>query len=399
MQFKEYKTDTNTDGSVNIRGLEIFKLCKRGAKTFDEKWFKKALNYHAAEKVDEYLPPAFIGHEETEGKETEVVGFLDNLKLNDNVVNADVLKVPAAMFKKMKERKFPNRSVELVKTTGQIAGLAFLGKTRPFHKLPIMEFRDQELETDVVDFDESVFGTDHSSGSWNDKLFERIEKTFSKVLTDMFFSKKMDVLKNEQKFEDDMTPEQIEKMKADITAELTTKFQADEKERFDTMYVDRFKKETGHTPDNFQEENKKAQKDRFNESKKSVLDKAAKLNIAPAIIDGYIAPLIDAFAEDGETTMKFADKDEGSIFQLMDKFAESLAKRVEDNTLIVDMDERARGGEDDGNPNFKGEKVSYLNMSGSDRVELDRKVAKFMKDNKIETFEEALDQYLEENNL
>ena len=152
MQFKQYQTDANTDGSINIRGLEIFKLCTRNGKTYDDKWFKRIQKYHEAEKIDGYLPSAVIGHEAIEGIEPESIGLMDNLKLQGKLVYADVLKVPAEAFKKMQERRFPNRSVELHPKTGQLLALSFLGKTRPFHKLPVMEFYAGEVEPESIEF-------------------------------------------------------------------------------------------------------------------------------------------------------------------------------------------------------------------------------------------------------
>ena len=78
MKFKEYKTDANDDGSVNIRDLEIFRLCERDGEVYDEDWFNNVmLKLFNQEKEQGYFPPAVIGHEEPEGVEPESIGLLD----------------------------------------------------------------------------------------------------------------------------------------------------------------------------------------------------------------------------------------------------------------------------------------------------------------------------------
>ena len=377
MNFKEYETDKNADGSINIRGLEIFKLCKRDGKDYDETWFQKALNLFASEKKEEYLPPAFVGHEETEGKETEAIGFLDNLKLIGKTVVADIVKVPQAVFDSFKMRKFPNRSVEILTNTGQIAGLAFLGKTRPFHKMPLMEFRDKEEETDQI-----IFQDDDSSVV--DQIKSAILEAFG-------------IVKNKFNEESEMTTEEKQKLVADITADVTKQFEEKQDEHFNKMFAEKFEEKTGVSPEKFDEQREEQAKKVFADSKKSAVESFK--SIAPAIVNGYIEPLIDMFQDDSSKTVKFAEGEaEGNIFELFEAFAKSIVKHASDNTLVVDLEEHVRENKDDENPNFDA-KSSYLAMSSDDRVALDQKVTKYMADNKIESYDDALVAYMNEKKM
>ena len=382
MKFKEYNTDENGDGSVNIRALEIFRLCKREDKEYNESWFKKALKYFEAEKMDEYMPPAFIGHEEIPGKETEAIGFLDNLKLIGETVYADILKVPAEIFKKLKERSFPNRSVELHPKTGQIMGLAFLGKTRPYHKLPLMEFRDEEIDVEHIDFEGDDLFADVADGAKKDHL--------KKAMAGLIEAIKSTVEKFKEN--DEMTPEELTKMKEDLKTELQADFDA----KFEEKYKTRFKEEFGADPETFKNDQEKLLIEKFKEKKDSIIKKLKGLKLAPAVVDGFMAPLIEAFSGLESEPITFAEKEEGNIFDVMEKFGESLVKRAENGTLLVDFDEHAGNGTDEGNPNFKQSEIDVTDMTKEEAAALDKKIREFQEKNKIETYEEAVEKYYEQ---
>lgn len=374
MNFREYNTDKNADGSVNIRGLEIFKLCKRDGVDYDEKWFGKAQELFSAEKQNEYLPPAFIGHDVSDGKETEAIGFLDNLKLVGKTVIADIVKVPETIFNGFRERKFPNRSVEILSNTGQIAGLAFLGKTRPFHKMPLMEFREKEEETIQLIFEEE--------GSLFDNIKSAVLEAFG-------------MAKHKFNEETEMTTEEKTKLAAELKADLMAEFKEGEQDRFKKMFADEFEKKTGVTPEKFDQNREEQAKKVFAEKKKNVGELACKAGLAPAVVNGYIEPIMNMFEGDYGKTIKFAEGEaDGDIFEVLSKFCESVAKRAQDGTLLVDFKERSKAPGGEGNPNFDF-KSEYLAMNAGERVALDMKVTKFMQDNKIASYDEALVKFLE----
>lgn len=416
-QFREYKTDSNSDGSINIRDLEIFKLTKRGNKNYDQNWFKKAQKYFEAEKIDEYLPPAFVGHGEIPGKETEAIGFLDNLKLKDQIVYADILKVSTSVFKLFKDRKYPNRSVELHPKTGQIMGLAFLGKTRPFHKLPLMEFRDEEIETEVVDFQENELIENalninaikeemelEKNISMLEKLWWKLQDIVRAIKRDPEIKSKkstakkalqegLDIIKSEvKKFEEfeDMTPEELNKLKEDIKKDIQIEFE----QKFDERYIAKFKEDFGTDPENYKKNLDEKEKQQFSEKKKTVLTAAKdKYHLAPAIVDGYLEPIIDAIAGHENETIKFAEKEQGTIFDLMGKFTESLSKRFQENTLFADLDEYTRFGGDDGNPNFNRRAGSFVNASEEELIKFDQEIEKYAEKHNI-SYDKAAEKVL-----
>ena len=128
-------------------------------------------------------------------------------------------------------------------------------------------------------------------------------------------------------------------------------------------------------------------------SKKRTCSKKIKKILAPAVVDGYFSPMIDAFSEIEMDTIKFADKETGTIFDLLGKFSEELVKRVAEKTLVVDFSEHAKFSGDEGNPNFDTGKIDLTNLSEEDAKKLHKAILKFQEDNKIKSYDEAAERY------
>lgn len=89
-----------------------------------------------------YLPRVHVAHHE-EGSVTNNVGagFVDNLRVQNGILFADLVKVPANVIDDIEQGKYPYRSVEFVGDMPEvrIIGLALLESREPYHKLPIMD--------------------------------------------------------------------------------------------------------------------------------------------------------------------------------------------------------------------------------------------------------------------
>lgn len=368
MDFKEYQTDTNPDGSTNIRRLEIFRLCKRDKTDYDQNWFQRMHELFQKEKAQGFLPSAVIGHEAEPGKEPESVGMIDNLALEGDLVYADVLKIPPADFGKLKDRRFPNRSVELHPETGQLMALSFLGKTRPFHKLPVMEFKGEQVAPVSV-----IFETDDER-QW-----------------DKFFLKLKESLGLKPNKDGKMTPQEIEVLKEQIKSDLTTQF----KEGFDAEYAKKFKDEFGQTPDEFKAAQASQAKALFAEKVKVFAEKIkTTYHLAPALVDGFLKPLAETFGAD-EKPIAFAEAQTGPMLVLLEKFAEAIRGAVASKTAIVDFSQTAAGTQA-GNPNFTNSNATLdiKFMSEDENKALHEKILRYQEANKIATYEEAAMKYV-----
>jgi hypothetical protein len=84
-----------------------------------------------------------IGHN-VKGQEKEAVGFLDNLKYDNQMLYADMTRVPAPVKEKICYNGYPSRSVEILPKSKRILAMALLGGTAPHFALPQMVYENQE---------------------------------------------------------------------------------------------------------------------------------------------------------------------------------------------------------------------------------------------------------------
>lgn len=148
-----YKAVLEKDGTYTIHDVEIFlpyadeKIDPPVMNADDLNLF--VINHEnqkaqAAKKFGankKYLPRVHISHHEDGGTENnEGAGFLDNLRVNNEILYADLVKVPAEVVDAIGKGKYPYRSVEFVGDMPdvRIIGLALLESREPYHKLPML---------------------------------------------------------------------------------------------------------------------------------------------------------------------------------------------------------------------------------------------------------------------
>lgn len=374
MQFREYKYIKNVDGTYTILDVPVFELGKHRGEDYDDKWAKEALVNFQALKEKGWLPRVIIGHS-NEKEEKPAIGFWDNLQLKGKTFHTDMTRLAEKTFNEIRERKWPGRSVEVNARKKKFTALALLGGSEPYFQFEPLEVKFQSDPDGIwIDFSES-------------NSEDIVQKLYSKIV-ELFKS-------NNSNGEDKMAEIDVKQLTADITAQVTANLQKDFDEKFDSKYNERFKQDTGYeSPVKFKESRAAEITAKFQEKKKSALEKMTAKGLAPALINEYIDPIIEAFAGDELETIKFCEGEKsGTIIELMEKFAESLVKRAENNTITVDYSERARFGEgDEDNPNFK---ESEMNVISTDREKLHKKILAFQEKHKIESYEEAADRFME----
>lgn len=359
-QFKQYVTDTNEDNSVNIRKVEIFKLGKHKGFNYDEEWAKKAIDNFNTEKEGDYFPSVIIGH--NNGKEEKPAkGFMDNLALDGDIILSDIIKVPEETFGQLKDREYPNRSVEVNPEKFKFTALALLGGTTPHHKLPVMEF-GADPDGVVINFEEEE--TNLKAAIETEKKLRGIRDIWWKVQE--FIDK---VMFDKEKTENDKKTEikslidqgvellgeeaknfQSNKQGDKIMPETKTFTEEDIKNAKDTAYVEKFKEEFGVTPDEYRQK----QKAEASEAKDARIEAFAaglkNRNIAPAIIDDMIVPALKELPMDGNKSVQFKEDDKQTEIDVMTAFErifDKLFELDEKGSLVVDFSEKAEtsGGE------------------------------------------------------
>jgi hypothetical protein len=217
--LKKYNTTTNADGSVNIHGLDVFKLGTHKGHTFDDQWFSKALEMFHQEKEQGFSPAAVIGHKEDDRVETPSIGQLDNLTLNQGVVYTDVLNIPADEFGELRKRKYPNRSLEINPDNLQIQALSFLGKTRPYHKLPSLNFAEGDMQLRFsATQSESPIVIEYSEDSTIDNLMKKVDALYNKIFPDNHLDNKDTIMDFKEKH--GMTAEEMLEQNQKLNAEV-----------------------------------------------------------------------------------------------------------------------------------------------------------------------------------
>lgn len=428
-QFKQYQYDTNSDGSVNIRNVEIFIPGRHKGYDYNEEWWQKTINNFQSQKGGGYLPSVIIGH--NDGKEEKPAkGFLDNLSMDFGFIKADIVKVPVNIFNDIKDRAYPHRSVEVNPDNNKLNALALLGGTTPHFKLPIMEFGTDE-DSVIIDFAakktttiqtlifaKSKFENKDDAKKWakehkfkngdvdetedsfrlrqidpdqfDPKSFRTID--IDKGIKAVIGKKKSEFeegnLETEMNIEDNVSAlrrifdammnkiwdifynrdlsadEKKENIKktasegASLLANKTNEFKEDNdmswkkeftdeglNQKVNESYKEKFKDDFGMDPEEF----KQKQKDEAENAKKSKIKAFAdklkeERNIAAAIIDERIVPLLEALPEEGTVIFKDNGKDitQGFISAFQSLFDE-LFKLNEEGKLIVDFSEKAKG--------------------------------------------------------
>ena len=394
---KRYQTDKNADGTVNVRGVEAFKLCDRGGKHYRQDWYQRAKSAFDAEKSQGHLPALAIGHKESPTAEQPRIGDLDNLRISGDTVLVDLVNIPAADFEaSVKSRKYPARSVELHPRTGKIQALSLLGKTPPFHKMPLLAFAEgddaetlyfEEKDGGLVPADLGLDGELSLLGQLVQRVKSWVVPADKKGLVKTALSNGLSAFQEEiNKFseEEKMTDQEkaalFAEFKKDMQAEMDKSFE----EKFAAKYAEKFEEDFGQKPEEFKLSQEAARKAGFT-TKVTAFAEEAKKVIAPAIVDGHMLPLVEALGQPEEpVAITFAEKETGDPMALLAGMVGAIKEAANTGSLLVNFDETSKKGGDDENSNFQ-------NVDGE--AELVKKVEKFQAKEGIETFEEAFDLY------
>lgn len=413
MNFKEFKTEKNEDGSYNVLSVPIFELGSHKGEKYDDDWFQKTKELHEKQEKADYMPGVIIGH--NDGKEEKpVIGFLKNLQLKGKTVLADIVKIAETAFNDIKDRKYPHRSVEIWKGKPGITALALLGGTPPYFKLPILEVAFQEQfhqdgEHDILNFelvgqelqwDTTILEQAKSEeklsflrriwGIVSDRMWQilhsgkdvkDIQEKVGEVLNEgtEAINKEMGkskVIKNEEEPMDpkvNFTEEQLEQAKKDAAREAETKFRED------------FKTKHGNYPEDLVQQQKdnaiKARKDgikAFCEKLKTTVRDGRVL--APAVVDDIIQPFLN-----GGDTIKFQDKDRSgdeAAQYVIDKIIEFAAE----DKLFVEMQETVQHGD---NTEIKTQFDDDPSVAPENLI-LHKKAMKYMEDHPGTSYEIAV---------
>jgi hypothetical protein len=315
MHFKQYQTSTNDDGSINVHDVEIFKLGKHKGFDYSYSWAQQLLNNHRELEQTGYLPSVIIGHNDG-FEEKPARGFLQNIRLEGDVLKADITKIPEAVFQSLKNREYPHRSVEVNPEDARITALALLGGTPPYHKLPIMEFSGKE-GCEIIEFNESP-----AQG-----VLAEIRQMFAE-----FF----------------------ERFKPAQAAEnATTETKEEDKGMSEVNFAEEFAAKHGITPEEavkqLQQFKEQAARQAAEARKQRIAAFAEQLktaeHVAPAVVDEIIKPFMEAFPADA--SVKFDDKEFAGP-EAVEALLKAVFAAAKENKLFVDFEEKTRHADSTG---------------------------------------------------
>ena len=144
----DFKPEQQPDGKWAIRGVPIFECHTSTDPNYcskvDPAWMYKCVEDQQALKAKGFLPRLFIGHTDDSGHEKPIIGNLDNYRFDpvDKWLYADYVDIEESDLPMLK--RYPGRSVEASKVTPAIRGVALLGATSPYFKLPDVKFAEGE---------------------------------------------------------------------------------------------------------------------------------------------------------------------------------------------------------------------------------------------------------------
>lgn len=148
--MKRFKSVYNKDGTWTIYDVDIFCELKRtfqnegSPKTyhFTKEWLATAVQKALSRYQDGYLPTLHIGHNNDDEKEAEVVGFFLPKAVKPKIYRGQQVwaifsdwVIPDSVYQKIKNLKFPYRSVEINDyDSGEISSCALLQSKPPWVK-------------------------------------------------------------------------------------------------------------------------------------------------------------------------------------------------------------------------------------------------------------------------
>jgi hypothetical protein len=416
-QFKQYETSKNEDGSYNIHGLEIFKLGRHRGFDYDEAWATNtAIPVFESEKESGHLNAVIIGHNNGQ-EEKAAEGFMDNMKLEGDVIKVDLTKVPEERFGDLQKRKYPYRSVEVDPVKHHITALALLGGTRPYHKLPMMEFaelpgEDKEIINRVNDdkyliFEEEESGDLRSAIETDEKL-QAVRNIWWKVMD------WVDKILFDKDLNEGVKNKEIKKVLGDgaqLINEKVNEFKEDKNMTFSEEqkkavldeHNAKFKEEHGMTPEELAAENARFKEAQKTEQENGLKNRIAKFcenlkaekgtRVAPVVIDAYIMPFMESLRQvQGQTMIKFKEGDEEKESDLLAFFEKTIDKIVdmaEKGELQVPYEELAEGVEYNNIGEVNDDKLDELATKKAHQLVADGKYKDFNEAYQVAAFEFA----------
>lgn len=308
-----YQYTQAEDGTYTVNDVEIFELGKHRGFEFDDSWAQRAINWFQRMKTERsWLPPIIIGHnpDDPDAPEKPSVGTFDNLRHVGKMLVADMVGLGEDVFNDLRQRKYQNRSVEVHDKSAMITALALLGGTEPYHKLPLLQFGNEQGEW-------VTFGVPDEPKDENAMSEKEIMPIPGETLVPGVTQESLDALRAEltEKFQSDI---EAANTRADAAEEAATTFERGIKEERRLERVARLNADLRET-----------------------------YSIAPAVID-HPATLrvIDMLSRD-EEVVKFKDGDKEGAVSGVD-VVRVLFHAISEHrdTLFVDRSER--GGIEEG---------------------------------------------------
>lgn len=379
MLFKQYKTSVNEDDSVNIHDVEIFKLGNHKGFDFSKDWATKAVENFNTEKQGDFLPSVIIGHNEPgQTEEKPAKGFMDNLRVESDTVITDITKIPPTTFESIKNREYPHRSVEVNPQKATFTALALLGGTRPYHKLPIMEFHE-DADHMVLEFETP----DLKKAIQMDQKYKNVFDIIRKI-RDMISNIRWDPEMKEA--DKNKGTKSVLKQASTILSTESKKFnQEDKTMQFNseqlaeakTLTDQQFKDKYGVTPEEmatqynqFQEDQKAEKLQAFKESITGFVEKLKKdLHVAPKFAD-KLARFLETQTAESQPVIKFLEDD---------KEVEKPAVEFFQDVITAVFEEAAKGPESQlFVPTKEMEQVEFAdsNLAEDDREKIHNKAVK-----------------------
>lgn len=360
--FKEYQTSQNDDGTLNIHGVEIFRLGTHKGFTYDSEWAEKAIATHQKLQAEGFQPSVIIGHNEPgQAEEKPAKGFFRDLKIDGELILADLVGIQPDTYEALKRKEYPHRSVELINPEeNRFSALALLGGTSPYHKLPVLEVFQEHPEATWVHFQ----GVDLQVQMDRDDKLSKVREVYWKMM------EAVDRIAYDQDMTDDdkvteikaILSQGVEMMQTEVETfkeEQTMPPIKDEKQ-FTEEYTRKFAEEHGITPEEAVKRAKAAEESLAKEREEKRIAGIAAFGetlkqggLAPKFADRVVGLLT---AMPADTTVKFADGatqpgvdaikalftdmvDAGKKNELGVPFGETTAKPAENATLKLGVSE------------------------------------------------------------
>lgn len=158
-----YRFSANDDGTYNIHDVEIMgemaSHARMNPKPVGAKWHQRAVDRAKLRAKEGYVAPLHVYHHGDGDGRTERAGFVLPTKVGTTVVGgkkmatiyADLQRIPAAVFERIKNGELPYRSVELPPWTHEpeILSLALLPDEAPHFKFALLK-PGEEIAADSV---------------------------------------------------------------------------------------------------------------------------------------------------------------------------------------------------------------------------------------------------------